>query len=70
MTYLNVIFLNRLGLLYEQFIFLLKETHTLGLSLVLFNSKHNQCWAFFEFRYLLLIWSTTPRKNIETVAFS
>ena len=32
---------------------------------MLFNSKHDQCRAFFEFRYFLLISSTTPAKILK-----
>ena len=37
MTFLNVIFLNSFGFLYEQFHFSIKATQILGLSHVLFN---------------------------------
>ena len=65
MTFLNVIFLNSFGFLYEQFHFSIKATQILGLSHVLFNSKHDQCRACFEFCFLLLIWSTTAEKILK-----
>ena len=53
----------------NSFIFLSKATQILGLSHVLFNSKHDQCRACFEFCFLLLIWSTTAEKILKLLPF-
>ena len=69
MTFLNVIFLNSFVSYTNSFIFLSKATKILGLSHVLFNSKHDQCRACFEFCFLLLIWSTTAEKILKLWLF-